>query len=128
MTIIDEPARIEIADPLLAEFAASRVGFDCPEAHWDDEISPFPLLEAALRAGGPTGRLVRLVVVEGRIVGAARIEALLGRSVPARILDAVTRLAASLGADAAHLGVDVVVDEAGHWWFGGVTELPRLAG
>ncbi|QEO08812.1 hypothetical protein [Protaetiibacter larvae] len=123
MTLIHESLPSELPDALLSEFTATRVGFDCPQPLWDDDTSPFVLLEAALRAGGASGRLVRLVVAGGVVVGAERIESLLGRRIPARIRDAAARFAASTGTAAAAFGIDLVVDDGDRWWFGGATAL-----
>ncbi|QNO37243.1 hypothetical protein H4J02_12475 [Protaetiibacter sp. SSC-01] len=131
MTIVDEPRALgepavaqRSPDPLLAAFAASRAGFDCPAVCWDDDASPDPLLEGALHAGGPEGRVVQLVVLSGRVADARRIEMLLGAAVPGRTLAAAELLVAVLGVADARVGIDLVVDRAGVWWFGGLTVLP----
>ncbi|MFT4284436.1 MAG: hypothetical protein QM598_06345 [Protaetiibacter sp.] len=131
MTIVDEPTTVgepavvrPSPDPLLVAFAASRVGFDCPAVRWDDDASPDPLLDGALRAAGPEGRVIQLVVLDGRVVGIRRIEMLLGLRVPARTLLAAERLVAAVADGRARAGLDLVVDRAGRWWFGGLTVLP----
>ncbi|MCS0499719.1 hypothetical protein [Protaetiibacter mangrovi] len=112
-------------DPLLEAFAAAHVGFSCAEPDVDD-TSPCPLLEAALRAGGAEGRFVHLVVVDGRIIGLRRMQTLLGEPVPERVQLATARFASAMGAECGFLGLDLVVDAVGRWWFGGSTTLPML--
>lgn len=133
MTVVDEPATAGLPaagrlspDPLRAAYAASRAGFDCPAVRWDDDASPDPLLEGALHAGGPEGRVIQLVVLGGRVAGLRRIEMLLGQRVPARTLIAAESLVAALAADRARVGLDLVVDRSGRWWFGGMTVLDDL--
>jgi hypothetical protein len=124
-TAVGQPAAVRPSpDPLLAAFAASRVGFDCPAVRWDDDASPDPLLEGALHAGGPEGRVIQLVVLGGRVAGLRRIEMLLGQRVPARTLLAAERLVEVLAPGRARVGLDLVVDRSGRWWFGGMTVLP----
>jgi len=126
MTMLDEPRALgepavdaRSPDPLLAAFAASRAGFDCPEVRWDDDASPDPLLEGALHAGGPEGRVVQLAVLSGRVADSLRIERLLGAPVPHRTIRAAELLVAVLGLADARVGIDLVVDGAGVWWLAG---------
>ncbi|AYF98109.1 hypothetical protein [Protaetiibacter intestinalis] len=130
MSLVDEPITIakpavapRSPDPMLAAFAASRIGLDCPPVRWDDLASPDALLEGALRAGGPEGRVVQLVLLDGRVVGAHRIHMLLGEPVPERTIVGAERLVEILVPDCTRAGVDLVVD-GGRWWFGGLTVLP----
>jgi hypothetical protein len=109
---------------LLAAVQAHRAGLDCADASFGADVSPFPLLESALRAAGPGARPVHAVVLDGRILDPEGLARRAGAPLPARLADAVEGFAAAIGANRALIGIDFVV--AGRWWFAGSTPLPDL--
>lgn len=109
---------------LLAGVEARRAGLDTADASFGVDVSPYPLLEGALRAAGPGARPVHAVVLDGRILDRDGVARRAGAVLPPHLDDAVAGFAASVGADQALIGIDFVVGE--RWWFGGMTPLPDL--
>ena len=113
-------------DALLAAVAAAHAGFDVPAVRWVPDASPYPLLEAAIRAAGGGARVGQLTVLDGAVVGIRRLESALGRPVPRRILAAVAGFVVRIDAEESLIGIDVVVGADQRWWFAGSTPLPDL--
>jgi hypothetical protein len=111
--------------PLVAAIEAARSGFDVPNAAFRGDRGTLTLLEAAVRTAAPEGRIVHVVVLDGRIIDPEGVESLAGRRMPETFAESMALFAASVGASEALIGVDVVV--AGErWWYAGMTPLPDL--
>lgn len=114
-----------VLDPLVVAFAASRLGFRVIET-WDPLDVELPSLDDVLARAGSDARLVRLVVVDSRLVCIRRAEGPLGRRIPGRVLDAARRLVAVMDASDQLARIDLVLDGRGVWWFGGLSVEPRV--
>lgn len=110
---------------LLATVQAQRAGLDGADTSFGADVSPFPLLESALRAAGPGARPVHAVVLDGRILDPEGLARRAGAPLPPHLADAVERFTGAIGASRALIGIDFVV--ADRWWFAGSTPLPDLS-
>jgi hypothetical protein len=104
--------------PLVLAAAATRAGLDCADVTFVRGVrSPADyLLESAARASGPGARPCHGVCLDGEILNLA---------VPPHVARRVRDFTTAVGADAALVGIDFLVQDD-KWWFAGMSPIADL--